>query len=185
MRPIFLQACLWFGFGCNDRLLNCCADVDVSSIYDGEADPFDQPVLNQKDRKITPPDLRKERQMALCQELLKPKYSVHGFRTIDLKKVLNNFFSNSAQIRYEMIKLICRGVIQKQKNKSFYRVTPIGWKWLWASICSKHYFRNPVISATFKTGTQNLPTQPYILEEGLGLINQGLNQITQGLAVNM
>jgi len=73
-------------------LLNCCADVDVSSIYDGEADPFDQPVLDQKDRKITPPDLRKERQMALCQELLKPKYSVHGFRTIDLKKVLNNFF---------------------------------------------------------------------------------------------
>jgi hypothetical protein len=87
-------------------------------------------------------------------------------------------------------------------------VTESGWKWLWASITSKRYFRNPVISATFKTdpsGTptqhgwanavsfsptfktdpSGTPTQPHILEEGLGLINQGLNQITQGLAVNM
>ncbi len=69
--------------------------------------------------------------------------------------------------------------------KSFYRVTETGWKWLWASITSKRYFKNPVISATFKAGPSNTPTQPYILEEGLGLINQGLSQITQGLAVNM
>jgi len=52
-----------------------------------------------------------------------------------------------------MKKLLVRGAIKKQKNKSFYRVTPIGWKWLWASITSKRYFRNPVISAVFKTGT--------------------------------
>ena len=84
-----------------------------------------------------------------------------------------------------MLKLICRGVIQKQKDKSFYRVTPLGWKWLWASICSKHYFKNPVISACFKNMPEKTATQPYILEQGLGLINQGLNQITQGLAVNM
>ena len=123
--------------------------------------------------------------MALCRELLKPKYVVHGFRTADLKRVLYECFSNSAQIRYEMLKLICRGVIQKQKDKSFYRVTPLGWKWLWASICSKHYFKNPVISACFKNMPEKTATQPYILEQGLGLINQGLNQITQGLAVNM
>jgi hypothetical protein len=29
---LYLQACLWTGLGCNDRLLNCCADVDLSSI---------------------------------------------------------------------------------------------------------------------------------------------------------
>ena len=81
--------------------------------------------------------------------------------------------------------MVARGVIKKQKGKSFYRVTETGWKWLWASITSKRYFKNPVISATFKTGDLNSPTQPHILEEGLGLINQGLNQITQGLAVNM
>jgi predicted transcriptional regulator len=84
-----------------------------------------------------------------------------------------------------MVKLICRGVIQKKKDQSFYRVTPLGWKWLWASICSKHYFKNPVISATFKTMPTKSSTQPYILEQGVNLINQGLSQITQGLAVNM
>ena len=181
---LYLQACLWTGLGCNDRLLNCCADVDVSSIYDGEADLFDQPVMDHKGVKVAAPDLRKDRQLSLCRELLKPKYVVHGFRTIDLKKALSEF-SNSAQIRYEMVKLISRGVVKKQKNKSFYRVTPTGWKWLWASICSKRYFKDPLISAAFKTMPEKNVTQPYILEEGLRLINQGLSQITQGLAVNM
>ena len=165
--------------------------MDTSTIYDGEADPFDQPVLDNKavldnkDRKVTPPDLRKERQLALCEELLKPKYAVNGFKTAELQRILSGLFRNSAQIRYEIKKLVARGAIQKQKGKSFYRVTETGWKWLWASITSKRYFRNPVISATFKTEGSNTPTQPYILEEGLGLINQGLSQITQGLAVNM
>ena len=70
----FLQACLWLGLGCNKRLLNSCADVDVSTICDGEADPFDHPILDHKERQVTPPDFRKDRQLALCQELLKPKY---------------------------------------------------------------------------------------------------------------
>lgn len=182
---LYLQACLWYGLGCNDRLLDCCADVDIATIYDGEADPFDQPVLDHKDRKVTPPDLRKERQMALCEELLKPKYAVNGFKTAELQRSLSDLFGNPAQTRYEMKKLVARGAIKKQKNKSFYRVTETGWKWLWTSITSKRYFRNPVISATFKTGNQNSPTQPYILEQGLNLINQGLSQITQELAVNM
>ena len=97
----------------------------------------------------------------------------------------NECFSNSAQIRYEMGKLISRGVIQKQKSKSFYRVTQNGWKWLWASICAKQYFKNPVISASFSTEPEKVVIQPYLLEEGLGLINQGLSRITKGLAVNM
>ena len=50
---------------------------------------------------------------------------------------------------------------------------------------TKRYFRNPVISATLKTNPSSAPTQPHILEEGLGLSNQGLRQITQGLAANM
>lgn len=182
---LFLQACLWTGLGCNDRLFDCCADVDLSTIYDGEADLFDQPVLDHKDKKVTPPDLRKERQLVLCKELLKPKYTVNGFKTAELQRSMRDLFSNSAQIRYEMRKLIVRGAIIKQKNKSFYRVTEKGWKWLWASITSKRYFRNPVISAAFKTRASNTPTQSHILEEGLGLVNQGLSQITQGLAINV
>lgn len=182
---LFLQACLWHGLGCNDRMLNCCADVDISTIHGGEAEFFDIPVPDHKDRSVTPPDLRKERQMALCKELLKPKYSVNGFKTAELQRTLSDFFENPAQIRYEMKKLTVRGAIKKQKNKSFYRVTETGWKWLWTSITSKSYFRNPVISATFKTEASKNPTQTHILEDGLRVINQGLSQITQGLAVNM
>jgi hypothetical protein len=40
-------------------------------------------------------------------------------------------------------------------------------------------------SLTFKTMPTKSSTQPYILEQGVNLINQGLSQITQGLAVNM
>ena len=91
---------MWFGLGCNDRLLNCCADVDISTIYDGETDPFDTPIMDHKERKITPPDLRKNRQLALSKELLKPKYSAHGFKTAGLKSALWELFGNSAQIQY-------------------------------------------------------------------------------------
>ena len=55
------------GLECNNRLLNCCADVDVSTICDGETDPFDHPVLDHKERSVTPPDFRKDRQLALFQ----------------------------------------------------------------------------------------------------------------------
>jgi len=75
--------------------------------------------LDNKERQVTPPDFRKDRQLVFCQELLKPKYSVHGFKAADLKQTLNQFFGNSAQIRYEMRKLLVRGAIKKQNNKSF------------------------------------------------------------------
>jgi len=74
--------------------------VDISTIYDGETDPFDTPIMDHKERKITPPDLRKNRQLALSKELLKPKYSAHGFKTAGLKSALWELFGNSAQIQY-------------------------------------------------------------------------------------
>ena len=48
-------------------------------------------------------------------------------------------------------------------------------KLLLTRIFYKRYFRNPVIFSHFlKTDPSGTPTQPHILEEGLGLINQGL-----------
>jgi len=38
---------------------------------------------------------------------------------------------------------------------------------------------------SLKTMPEESVMQPCILEQGLGLINQGLSQITQALAVNM
>ena len=43
---LFLQAALWTGIECNDRMLNCCADVDVASIFESEPDKFSQPVVD-------------------------------------------------------------------------------------------------------------------------------------------
>jgi len=133
--------------------------------------------------------------------MLKPKYQAYGFRTIDLFNNLPAYFRNPAQIRYEMNKLKVRGVVEKQKNKSFYRVTEMGWKWLWLSICSVSHFKNPiypvkllrqehleedltrVISRVIKNEVSQTPEQPSQIEAGYDLLNRGLNLITQELAV--
>ena len=102
--------------------------MDLSTIYEGGADPFDQPVLDHKIQKVTPSDLRKKQQLALCEELLKPKYAVNGFKTSELQRTLSALFGNSAQIRYKIRKLVLRDVIQKQKVKLFYMVMDTEWK---------------------------------------------------------
>jgi hypothetical protein len=65
-------------------------------------------ILYKKDRKVTAPDLRKDRQMALCRELLKPKYPVYGFKTADLKLALNEFFSrfSKTKLRLQIVNLM-------------------------------------------------------------------------------
>ena len=179
----FLQAYYWFGLGSNNRMLDCCADVDVATICQDEPDLFDLPIPDKRGNRVAAPDLRKKRQLALMKELIKPKYRADGFKTSTLQAVLDGHFQNPAQIRYEIRKLIVRDAIKKQNGKSFYRVTESGWKWMWASITSKHFFKNPVISAYLKCNCYTGPDQPSKLEEGLGLVNQGLSQITRELAV--
>ena len=61
---------------------------------------FDKPVADHKGRHVAAPDFRKGRQKALAQEMLKPKYQVDGFKTIDLFNKLPEEFRNPAQIRY-------------------------------------------------------------------------------------
>ena len=127
---LYLQACLWKGIECNNRFLDCCADVDTASISEQESDIFTKPVTNTAGRTISAPDMRKECQKALAKELLKPKYQVYGFKTSDLYKNLSHQFQNPAQIRYEMNKLRARGVLIKRNNQSFYVVTQKGFYWL-------------------------------------------------------
>jgi len=99
--------------------LECCADVDIASISEGNEERFTKPVSDHLGRNVTPPDFRKDRQIALAKELLKPKYHAYGFRTVDLLKNLPQFFRNPAQIRYEIFKLRVRGIIEKKKSTSF------------------------------------------------------------------
>jgi len=55
---------------------------------------------------------------------------VDGLKTANLRDALPDSFRNSAQVRYELKKLIIRGIVQKKKDKSFYTVTQHGWKCL-------------------------------------------------------
>ncbi len=181
---LYLQACLWKGIECNYRLLDCCADVDVSSISDQECNLFTKPVTDPAGRRVSAPDFRKDRQTALAKELLKPKYQVYGFKTADLHKNLSGHFRNPAQIRYEMNKLKARGVLVKTNNKSFYVVTKKGFSWLWLEICSGNHFKNPMISRTMKNDSLKLAAQPSQIEEAYDQIHRGLSQLTQQLAIN-
>jgi len=180
---LYLQGALWAGIECNDRMLNCCADVDVASISELEPEIFSQPITDGSGRTITAPDFRKARQKALAEELLKPKYQANGFRTTDLLQNLSGHFRNSAQIRYEMIKMKVRNVISKSNHKSFYRVTEIGWKWLWLEICSTKHFKNPMISRGMKNQVLKIAEQPSQIEKAYELIQEGLSKLTQELAV--
>lgn len=181
---LYLQACLWKGVECNNRLLDCCADVDVSSISDQECHFFTKPVIDPAGRRVSAPDFRKDRQAALAKELLKPKYRVHGFKTADLQKNLSGLFRNPAQIRYEMNKLKARGVVIKNNNQSFYTVTKKGFSWLWLEICSANHFKNPMISRTMKNDVLRLAAQPSQIEEAYDSIQRGLSMLTQQLAIN-
>jgi hypothetical protein len=180
---VYLQSYFWFALDGIGRLLDCCADVDVSSLDQGQAERFTQPVTDPNGNTVTAPDLRKTRQVALLKELLKPKHSVHGFKTAALAKTLPQHFSNPAQIRYELRKLTTRGLVKKKKHKSFYQVTSLGWKWFWLQITSRAYFQNPLISKTFKNDLRQRATQPSIIEQAYDLIHHGLDLITRELAV--
>ena len=133
--------------------------------------------------KVTPPDLRKDRQTVLLKELLKPKYSTFNFKTRELLPALQGYFQNPAQIRYEMKKLIARNVIKKVKSKSFYIVTSKGWKWMWVAISSISYFENPMISKIYKKELLQPCAQPSKIEDAYALINRGLTQFTQEMAM--
>lgn len=180
---IYLQAYLWKGLDANNKFLNCCADVDLSSLCDAEPNTFKKPVLDHLNRKVPAPDLRKDRQLALFKELLKAKYSSFGFKTSELRDALHRYFQNSSQIRYELKKLSSRNIVKKVKGKSFYIVTEFGWKWLWATICSNDFFKNPIISRCFKNDLKNTASQPSNIEKSYDLIHQGLTLITLELAM--
>ena len=181
---LFLQAYLWTGIECNNHFLDCCADVDVSSISEEEQEIFIKSVTDQAGHRVSAPDFRKDRQKALAKELLKPKYQVYGFKTDHLHKNLSGHFRNPAQIRYEMNKLRARGILVKSNYKSFYTVTKKGFTWLWLEICSDNYFKNPMISRSMKNDILRFAAQPSQIEEAYDLIHRGLSQLTQQLAIN-
>jgi hypothetical protein len=157
--------------------------VDIAFISHGEEDRFTKPVSDHLGRNVTPPDFRKDRQTALAKEFLKPKYHAYGFRTVDQVNNLPQYFRNPAQIWYEMNKLRVPGVVEKQKNKPFYMITQIGWKWLWLSICAELHFNNPMIPGIIKNQPARTPEQLSQIEAAYSLLNKGLKLLNQKFAV--
>ena len=111
------------------------------------------------------------------------KFVVKGFRTCELYRFLGGSFRNLAQIRYELQKLIVRKLVTKLQGKSMYRVTRLGWQWLWAVISSRRHFVTPVISRAYKNDFKKIVSQPSNLEKAYGMLEEGLNLITKELAL--
>ena len=180
---IHLREYLMRGEKNNRRLQNCFADVDLASIPDDEMEKLNRPVEAENGQKIAAPDLRKERQLALLMCLLNPKFSVHGFRTSDLLKLLGKNFRNLSQIRYELRKLIERGFVEKVKGQSFYMVTESGYKVLWVKCVSNSCFAEPMISATYKQTAEQLLSEPSKLETAYQQLNNNLSLIAKELCL--
>jgi hypothetical protein len=115
--------------------------------------------------------------------LLAKALQAGGFKTADILEALSGRFKNSSQIRHELKKLRVRGVVQKDKNKSFYRVANEGWSLLWVEFAARHHFKKPMISKNLKKEAIRIAEQPSKIEEAYALIDQGLSQLTQELAI--
>jgi hypothetical protein len=181
---IYLREYLTFGDKCNRRLMVCFADVDVNSISNGESKILDLPLMNEKGQKVAALDVRKDRQVALFKELLKPHYNVYWFQTRELLKNLPEFFKNSGQIRYELIKLKERGLVEKNNNKNLWRATEKGYQLLWIKTAWNLHFEVPMISRAYNSSVEQSVSQPSKLEAAYKQIDEGLILITQELYMN-
>lgn len=179
-KPVhYLQAYLWAGIETNNRYQDICSEVDVSSIYNEEGEKYRQTVLDGKGRKVSAPDLRKRRQLALIEEIVKAHYSSHDFRLRELLEKISSEYRNSAEIRYEMRKLVVRGIVEKRQGTNYYRVTETGYKWLWVSIMSERKFVSPLLSKIYENPKKQKINQPSQLERAYELFNESLSIINK------
>jgi len=184
-RPVIhLREYLTFADKSNRRLIDCFADVDIKTISNGESEILDHPITNKKGQKIAALDLRKDRQVALFKELLKPHYHMYWFQTRELVKNVPEFFKDSSQIRYELIKLRERGLVEKKNNKCLWRVTEKGYQVLWLKTVWNLHFEVPMISTAYNSSTKRTVSQPSKLEVAYKQIDEGLTLITRELCMN-
>ena len=180
---IYLREYLRRGLEQNDRLMSCYADIDTGTISDGEMSQLDSTIETANGSKISAPDLRNGRQLALFKSLLNPEKAPFGFRMGDLLNELSEYFENRAQIRYELNKLRARGLVKRVQEKHLYRVTETGWRIMWMKLSTNLYFCEPLITMTYKKNKHLSVSQPSKFEEGYALLDQGLILITQELYI--
>jgi hypothetical protein len=178
---LFLTSYFWYGQECNNRMANSFAMVDIGSIADENIEKYTQTVINASGKKIAAPDLRKDRQKALCKELSQARYNINGFSNKELGQVLKKHFDKTAKVRHEIAKLKERGIIEKKQNSNYYKVTNFGVKWLWITNCTNEHFSNPLLSMISKKDIRNFNLQPSKIEDAYRGINANLNNLISEL----
>jgi hypothetical protein len=155
-KPVhYLQAYLWSGIESNNRYQDICSEVDVSSVYNEEGQKYTERIL------------------------VKAHYRSHDFRLRELLSKITPEYRNSAEIRYEMRKLLVRGIVEKCQGANYYRVTKTGYKWLWVSIISERKFVSPLKSMFYKNTKIENPDQLSEMERAYRMFNDALSIINK------
>jgi hypothetical protein len=169
----YLQGYYWYGIRCNDRFCDTLGQVDSTQLNHSKAF-YQRAIVTEKGKRIAAPDLRNDKQMSLFALLLSSRFSAEWFRSNELKGALSGHFSKTAEIRYQMGKLLERGLIEKRQGANYYRVTKEGYIWLYVAYSQNRYFLNPLLSKIYK---KDLATKTKLFSE----IETAINNIYGGL----
>jgi hypothetical protein len=178
----YLQGYYWYGLGCNNRFFETLSEVDTSQLSNKQTF-YNQAILNERGKRIAAPDLRQEKQFALVALLLSSRFSAEWFRTKELNRLLSTHFSKTAEIRYQIEKLLQRGLIEKRQNANYYRVTKDGYLWLFVAYSQNRYFVNPLLSKIYKNDLSDKTKLFDKLETAINDIYGGLSTIYKQLNI--
>jgi hypothetical protein len=178
----YLQGYYWYGIRCNDRFCDTLAQVDISQLNNSQ-EIYRRAIVTEKGKRIAAPDLRNDKQMALFALLLSGRFSAEWFRTKELSFSLSDHFSKTAEIRYQMEKLLERGLLEKRQSANYYRVTKEGYVWLYVAYSQSRYFSNPLLSKNYKNSLSTKTQLFSGMETAINEIYGGLTAIYQQLNI--
>lgn len=182
---LYLQSIYWFGVESNKKYIDYCKVIDFTSISGSELDVLKQKVSKNNGKIVAPPDLRSDKQVALMEQLIRPKFVCSEFRLKELKRFLTMHFNNSAQIRYEIEKWKVRGIIEKIQNTHYYKVTKEGFKLLWVQISTLARMHNPLLSRCWKNEFKKNTGQTLKNVQAFSDIDSALESIFMKLSVKI
>ncbi len=180
---LYLQSLYWRGVECNQRYLEYCNQINLNTVSTEQLDNFKQTITKSNGKNVAAPDLRKDRQLELLCVLIRPKFIVAPFRLKELIRYLSVYFTKSNQIRYEIEKLMVRGMVEKLQGSNYYIVTQDGFAQIWSLIMTYKHFQNPLLSRTYKNEYRQLTGNTLKFEQGYVDIKQGLKTLFISLSM--
>jgi hypothetical protein len=180
---MFLQSLFWRGMECNERYLQYCNQINLNTVSSEQLDNFKQTITKSNGKNVAAPDLRKDRQLELLCVLILPKFIIAPFRLKEVKRYLSGYFTKSNQIRYEIEKLLVRGLVEKMQTSNYYQVTEDGFAQIWSLIMTYKHFHNPLLSRGYKIQYSKLTGKTLKFEQGYDDIKQGLRSIFTSLSM--